>query len=170
MGDTFAGGRASWLLGVLLLTSALVPGTPVAGDGPGDGPGDLSLVAENRVDGNVRLSWTWLEDGRVDQYQVYWAAKRIDTLEGQEARSVVRGNTFLVPGLEDGVRYHFVVTAVDINGTVLAEDRAQAVPNVPDLKEVDYPSLMIALSLTTAVFVFALVKVPTWTGHGKGGV
>ena len=166
MGETLTGGSASCLLGFLLLASGLVTSMPVAGDGPGD----LSLTAESGVDGNVRLYWTWLEDGRVDHYEVYWAASEIDVLDGMEARSNVLGNTFLVRGLEDGVRYHFAVTAVDVNGTVLAEDRAEAVPSLPVLKEVNYPNLMVALLLATVVFVFALVKVPTWTGHGRGGV
>jgi hypothetical protein len=117
----------------------------------------------------VRLSWTWLEDEMVDRYNIYWDTRDFDSVEGMEVRYEVRGNTFLVPDLEDGVGYHFAVTAVDVNGTVLAEGHDEATPKTPDLKEVNYPNLMVALIVTTSVFLFVLFKVPTWTKRTRGG-
>ncbi len=165
MRATIAAARATWLLGVLLIVSIAVPLTPTSG-GAQD---DLSLAAENIVGGQVRLSWTWIEDERVDRYDIYWEKRDFDSVEGLEVRSTVLGTTFLVPDLEDGVRYHFAVTAVDVNGTVLVEDQDEAIPKIPDLKEVNYPNLMVALIITTLVFLFVLVKVPTWTKKRKGG-
>jgi hypothetical protein len=150
---------------LLVLMSLVVPACTVFAD-PSD---DLALTAEHHVDGNVRLWWTWLDDDRVDHYNVYWEKKRFDSVSDREVRSEEHGTTYLVTDLEDGVPYHFAVAAVDSNGTVLAEDHQEAVPNVPVLKEVNYANLMVALLIATVVFVFVLIKIPTWTKRQKGG-
>jgi hypothetical protein len=165
MRRTLATARTTWILGALLLVSLALPlaqTTEASSE-------DLSLTAENIVGGRVRLSWTYLEDERVDRYDIFWETKDFDSVEGMEARSSVLGNTLLVPDLEDGVRYHFAVAAVDVNGTVLVEDHDEATPKIPALKEVNYPNLMVALIVTTLFFLFALVKIPKWTKRHKGG-
>ena len=140
------------------------------GIGTAGGADDFSLTAENNFDGNVRLSWTWVDDIRVDHYNIYWDTEEFDSVEGKQVKSGEGGNTFMVLDLEDGEVHYFAVTAVNSTGFIIAEDYADAVPLLPHLKEINYWNLMAVFILTTIVFIYVIIKIPTWSKAKSGGM
>jgi len=159
------GAGRQWATLIPLLVMSIL----LLGSGPVAGVADLNLSAERNVQGNVRLSWTYLKDPNVHHYEIFWDIEEIGSIEGAEPKATAKGNTYMPLDLEDGVRHHFVVTAVDGNGTVLVQDHIDAVPKKPHLKEVNFWNLMAVLLVTTGVFVLVILKVPAWVEEERGG-
>lgn len=155
---------------VMVVSSLAVLALFVMGLGTAGGAGDFTLTADNNFDGNVRLTWTWVDDPQVDHYNIYWDTEEFDSVEGKQIKSAERGNTFMVLDLENGVEHYFAVTAVNSTGAIIAEDFADAVPKLPHLKEVKFWNLMAVFLLTTAIFAFVIIKIPTWTKSESGGM
>ena len=162
--------RRSEAFNAIVVTSIAIIATLVAGAGPPTmaEPNGLLLVADDNFDGNVRLTWVVDDISAVDRYEVYWDAEEFESVAGMEPRSTERGTSFMVLGLEERTRYYFGVTAVDRNGTVLAEAYDSAVPTVyrePPLKEVNYWALMTATTVVLAIFIMGLLAIPKMRGR-----
>ena len=151
----------SFIVTIILLSTCVVPSTMAE-------PSDLLLVADDNFDGNVRLTWVIDDPIPVDRYEIYWSEKEFDSVAGMESRSTERGTIFMVLGLETKVRYYFAVTAIDGNGTILAEAYDSATPTVyeePPLKEVNYWALMTATTIVLALFIMGVFAIPKMRGR-----
>lgn len=138
---------------LVLFSSSLLAGQVDAGT-------QLTLEVVDNEDLNVRLRWTMSDYSEVEAYSIFWASERFDSIDGMEANSIQRGTTFLVPDLEEDVRYYFAVAAGDANGTVIAEGYGSVVPTEPQLKEVNYWQLMTVALAVTALFIIGLLWIP----------
>jgi hypothetical protein len=138
---------------LVLFSSSLLAGQVDAG-------AQLTLEVVDNEDLSVRLRWTMSDYSEVESYSIFWASERFDSIEGMEAKSIQRGTTFLVPDLDEDVRYHFAVAAGDANGTVIAEGYGSVVPTEPRLKEVNYWQLMTVALSVTALFILGLLWIP----------
>ncbi len=130
---------------------------------------EFKLKAEREEDGNVRLIWTANEDPAHDHYRIYWEEEEFDSIEGLEARAAERGTTFVPQNLENDVFYYFAVASVDDNGTALSIGFAEKAQREPQLKIVNYWNLMALFFLVTAIYIYALMKIPVWAKESKGG-
>lgn len=153
---------------VLTVSCLAVLALFVLGLGTAGGAEDFSLLAKNNYEGEVYLTWTPVDDPELNAYFIYWDTEEFDSVAGMEAKSAERGTSFIVLDLENGVEYFFAVTAMDSNQTILAQDFDNATPKLPHLKEINYWNLMAVFILTTIIFIYVIIKIPSW-GKGKAG-
>lgn len=141
----------------------------VIGSGVSAATGEFKLKAGHDVAGNVRLLWTAVDDPELHHYNIYWDDEEFDSISGMEAKAGERGTTYVPQELENDVIYYFAVTAVDANGTILAQDFAEKAPSVPHLKEVNYWNLMALFWLVAIIFIYVIWKIPVWADLIEGG-
>ena len=131
--------------------------------------GDFKLTSEMNVDGTIRLTWTSLDDPALHHYNIYWDTEKFDVVKGDMPNAGETGTNYPPLDLENDVKHYFIVTAVDDNGTILAQDGADGTPLESHLKIVNYWNLMAVFWLTTIVFLYVVWKIPTWTKKHQGG-
>ncbi|UCC93135.1 MAG: fibronectin type III domain-containing protein [Thermoplasmata archaeon] len=136
---------------------------------PAAGDSHFKLRTEREEDGNVRLIWTANEDEAHDHYRIYWEEEEFDSVEDLKAQAAERGTTFVPQNLENDVYYYFAVTSVDENSTILAIDFAERAQREPELKVVNFRNLMIGFFIVTGIYIYVLMKIPTWAKKAKGG-
>jgi hypothetical protein len=66
--------------------------------------------------GGIGLNWRASSSGDIDHYRIYMSAEEIEDIEDLEPYQTSNRTKTTIEGLEDLVKYYFVVTGVDING------------------------------------------------------
>jgi len=148
-------------LGVLLLS--------LLGMGSAGGADGFTLTSERNHDGGVRLTWSLSEDPALHHYNIYWDTDEFDSVAGKSPKAAESGNTYVPQDLENGERHYFAVAAVDENGTVLAEGFTDKIPKVGELDQVNFYRLMAVFFLVLIIYIFVIIKIPSWTKDKKGG-
>jgi hypothetical protein len=149
------------ILAMLLMTTL--------GIGLASAADDFTLTSERRVDGGIRLVWTVVEDPRLHHYNIYWDEEEFDSVSGMSPKAASTGTTYLPDELEVGTRYYFAVTAVDENGTVLAEDFTDRMQKLPELDDVPYYLLMTVFFVVFIIWLYVFMKIPDWVKEHRGG-
>ncbi|MCK5253197.1 MAG: fibronectin type III domain-containing protein [Thermoplasmata archaeon] len=138
--------------------------------GSAGGTEDFTLTTGLSHDGGVMLTWTVSEDPALHHYNIYWDTEKYDSVAGKSPKAAELGNTYLPQDLDNGVKYYFAVAPVDVNGTVLAEDFAHKTPRVGELDQVNFTRLMAVFFLVLIIYIFVIIKIPSWTKDKKGGM
>jgi hypothetical protein len=130
---------------------------------------DFTLTSERRVDGGIRLVWDVVEDPGLHHYNIYWDEDEFDDVSGMSPKAASTGTTYLPDDLEVGTRYYFAVTAVDSNGTILAQDYTDRIQKVPELDDVPYYLLMTVFFIVFFIWLYVFIKIPDWVKEHRGG-
>lgn len=91
-------------------------------------PATPSATALPPGNGQATISWTTVTGAT--SYTIYWSTTSGVTPENGAAIPGVPGTStsYLVEGLNNGITYYFVVTALDSNGESLASNQVSAIP------------------------------------------
>lgn len=114
-GSVAAGGSSASLNFAVSLASGINVITITATDSSGNTTQrQLTVTYAPAASGSVTLTWDPVTASPVSGYRVYYG-----TSSGsyQQAISIGNSTTYALSGLTSGIRYYFVVTAVDTSGT-----------------------------------------------------
>ncbi len=154
---------------VLTVVSLAVLLLSLLGMGYAGGAEGFKVETERNHDGSVRLTWSLSEDPALHHYNIYWDTEEFDSVAGKSPKAAELGTTYLPQDLENKERHYFAVAAVDENGTVLAEGFSDMIPKVGELDQVNFYQLMAVFFLVLIIYIFVIIKIPSWTKDKKGG-
>ena len=155
---------------VLTVVSLAVLLLSLLGMGYAGGAEGFKVETERNHDGSVRLTWSLSEDPALHHYNIYWDTDEFDSVAGKSPKAAELGTTYLPQDLENKERHYFAVAAVDENGTVLAEGFSDMIPKVGELDQVNFYRLMAVFFLVLIIYIFVIIKIPSWTKDKKGGM
>ena len=70
----------------------------------------------NYQGGSIGLNWKASSSGDIDHYRIYMFTEEIEDIQGLDPHKTSNSTRVTIEGLDDLVKYYFIVTGVDING------------------------------------------------------
>ncbi len=126
----------------------------------------LFLRAKATEDKLINLEWEITNDTGVVKYNIYWDTKEFDDVSGMTPDATTTEMEYTVKGLERGVEWYFMVTAVDSSDVIIAQGTDWSIPgqweDAGDLKEVDFWRVMTFTGIILVIFIYVLKNVPKW--------
>jgi hypothetical protein len=133
LGYSYAGKACVSLLAALLLSLLLVPAAAVAQGGPLPPAGPWAQDHPDAVEGVIRVGWSGSPSPGITSYRVYRSGSPggpYEMVSERFTQDFIDYLGYTDTGLEDGVVYYYVITAVDSGGRESARSpEVSAVPS-----------------------------------------